>query len=174
MRTTSSAIYLSPPDPGQRDAWTTETQGRGSQRIAAAGVVGSTPEIAQALDIPDGSPVAHRSRLMLLDGEPVELVVSYFPTSLDLPPDAAEALAAAKPVKGGTVRLLAEHGYRAARVVEEVSAEVADDDSVPGAPKGSALLVTRRTVYAAGGVPFEHTVMAAWDGRRQRYVMEIE
>ncbi len=173
MWKTSSAAYLTPPAPGQPDAWTTETQGRGTQRIAAAGRVGSTPEIAQALEIPDGSAVIHRSRVMLRDGEPVEIVTSYFPASLDLPPDVLESLAVPKPVKGGAVRLLAEHGFASARAVEDVSAIVADDDSVPGVPKGAPVLVTRRTVYAANGVPFEHTVMAAWDGRRQRYVLEL-
>lgn len=173
MWKTSSAAYLTPPAPGQPDAWTTETQGRGTQRIADAGRIGSTPEISQALEIPDGSPMIHRLRVMLLDDEPVEIVASYFPASLDLPPDVMEALAAPKPVKGGTVRLLAEHGFSAAKVVEDVSALVADDDSIPGAPEGAPVLMTRRTVYAADGAPFEYTVMAAWDGRRQRYVMEL-
>lgn len=173
MWKTSSAAYLTPPAPGQPDAWTTETRGRGSQQILVAGYAEATPEIAQALAVPVGSPFIHRSRVMLLDDEPVELVVSHFPASLNLPEHAMEALATPKPVKGGTVRLLAEHGYTAAKVVEDVSAEVADDDTVPVVPEGTPLLMTRRTAYTHANVPFEHTLMAAWDGRRQRYVLEL-
>lgn len=169
MWTTSSAAYLTPPPPGEPDTWTSETQGRGSQRIAAAGRSGSTPEVATALRIAEGSPVIHRSRIILMDDEPVEIVTSYYPAGLS----GAESLAEPKPIKGGAVRLLADLGWVAATTVEDVSAETADDGAQPGAPEGVPLLVIRRTVYTRADVPFEHTVMTSWDKRRQRYVMEL-
>jgi GntR family transcriptional regulator len=169
MWKTSSAAYLTPPAPGQPDAWTTGTRGRGGQRIAAAGRSGSTAEIAAALRIEDGDPVIHRSRIILMDDEPVEIVTSYYPASLA----GAEALAEPSPIKGGAVRLLADLGWTASTVVEDVSAETTEYLVHPGAPKDQALLVIRRTAYASSGVPFEYTVMVSWDGRRQRYALEL-
>lgn len=169
MWKTSSAAYLKPPPLGQPDAWTSETSGRGSQRIAAAGRSGSTPEIATALRLQDGEPVIHRARIVLMDGEPVEIVTSYYPARLA----GAGPLAEPKPIKGGAVRLLADLGWTASAAIEDVSAETADPIIHPGAPEGRALLVVRRTVYTAADVPFEYTVMVSWDGRRQRYVMEL-
>lgn len=169
MRTTSSAVYLTPPAPGQPDAWTTETKGRGSQRVFEAGRTTAPPEVAEALRLEPGSEVIHRGRLMLVDGEPVEVVVSYYPGDLN----GAAALANPNPIKGGAVRLLADHGWTAATVVEDVSVETAVADLGDEVPEGTPLLITRRTLYTAADVPYEHTVMAAWDGRRQRYVMEL-
>jgi GntR family transcriptional regulator len=169
MWKTSSAAYLTPPAPGQPDAWTTETKGHGSQRIVAAARIGSTPEVAAALRIEDGEPVIHRSRVVLMDGEPVEIVTSYYPVRLV----SVEALAEPRPVKGGTVRLLADLGWTASTVIEDVSAETNEHLAHPGAPEDQALLVIRRAMYAEGGVPFEYTVMVSWDGRRQRYALEL-
>lgn len=169
MWKTSSAAYLTPPAPGQPDAWTTETQGRGSQRVFEAGRTEATPEVAEALRLETGADVIHRARLMLVDGEPVEVVLSYYPGRLK----GADALAEPRPVKGGAVRLLADLGWTAASVVEDVSVEAAVDDLGEQVPQGTPLLVTRRTVYTRADVPFEYTVMAAWDGRRQRYVLEL-
>lgn len=169
MWKTSSAAYLTPPAPGQPDAWTTETKGSGSQRVFDAGRTTAPPDVAEALRLQPDVAVVYRSRLMLVDDEPVEVVVSYYPEDLNGAGDLAEP----RPVKGGAVRLLADHGWTAATVVEDVSVETAVADLGDEVPQGTPLLVTRRTLYTAADVPYEHTVMAAWDGRRQRYVMEL-
>lgn len=169
MRTTSSAVYLTPPAPGQPDAWTTETKGRGSQRVFDAGRTTAPPEVAEALRLTPDATVIYRARLMLVDGEPVEVVLSYYPNDLN----GAGDLADPRPVKGGAVRLLADAGWSAATVVEDVSVDTAVADLGYEVPQGTPLLITHRTVYTAADVPYEHTVMAAWDGRRQRYVMEL-
>lgn len=169
MWTTSSAAYLAPPAPGQPDAWTTETRGHGSQRIAAAGRTDAAPEVAGALGVTEGAPVIHRSRVILMDNEPVEVVTSYYRG--DLP--GGDPLADPRPIKGGAVRLLADLGYCATSVIEDVSAERADAETMPLVPEGLPLLVIRRTSYAADGAAYEYTVMASWDGRRQRYAMEL-
>lgn len=166
MWTTSSAAYLTPPAPGQPDAWTTETRGRGSQRIAAAGRAEAALDVADALGIAQGDAVIHRSRVILMDDEPVEVVTSYYRG--DLP--GGDPLSEPQPIKGGAIRLLADLGCTAASVVEDVSAEAG---SIPLAPDGVPLLVIRRTSYTADKTPYEYTVMASWDGRRQRYAMEL-
>lgn len=169
MWKTSSAPYLTPPAPGQPDAWTAETQGRGSQRITAAGYVAAPADVAAALRLTPGDPVIRRSRSILFDGEPVEAVTSYYPADLH----GAGMLAEPAPIKGGAVRLLADFGWHAATVIEDVSAEVVDGGLAPEVPQSALALVTRRTAMTGADVPFEYTVMAAWDGRRQRYVMEL-
>lgn len=169
MWKTSSAPYLAPPAPGQPDAWTAQTQGRGSQRILEAGYVEASAEVAEALRLEPGAGVIRRTRLILIDREPVEIVTSHYPSDLN----GVHALAQPRPVRGGTVWLLADLGWVAARAVEDVSAETATADLGGHVPQSVPLLVTRRTLYTAADVPFEYTVMTAWDGRRQRYIMEV-
>jgi len=146
--------------------------GRGTQRIVSAGHAEATPEVAEALDIPVGAPVLHRVRLISVDGAPVELVSSHFPTER-LGVDAAP-LGGPRQIKGGAVRLLADLGWTAAANVEDVSAETAAEHAVPGIDAHTPVLVTRRTVLNAERVPFEYTVMVAWDRRRQRYTLRAE
>lgn len=166
----TSRAYLTPAPPGRPDAWTQSTGGRGSQRILGVGIVPASVAARAALRLPDGAAgVVRRARLILFDGEPIETVVSYWPAVWA----ARTALARAQPVRGGAVRLLADLGWHAAVAVEEVGADVADDRTVSQAPGGAALLVLRRTLLTDAGVPFEYCVMHAWDGRYQRYTVEV-
>lgn len=168
----SSTPYLTPPPPGEPDAWTQQAAGRGTQRIVSASHVEATPEVAEALAVPVGEPVLHRVRLISVDGAPVELVSSYYPADR-LGPDAAP-LGQPPRIKGGAVRLLADLGWTAAVNVEDVSAETAAEYAAPGIDPLTPVLVTRRTVLSAEHVPFEYTVMVAWDRRRQRYTLRAE
>ena len=160
--------YLSPPPPGAPDAWTEQSQGHGSQRILSAGEQPATAEVAEALGLESGATVVHRSRLILLDDRPIEIVNSHWPAEIA----AGTALAEPKPIKGGAVRLLADLGWTAARSIEDLSAEAADELWAPTIEPGTALLVIRRTLLTQAARPFEHTIMASWDGHRQRYVSD--
>lgn len=114
--------------------------------------------------------MVRRTRLILREGEPIEVAVSHWPAEWA----AATALAQAKPVKGGTIRLLADLGYLAGPSPDDVSAEIADDANCPQAPRGAPLLVIRRTLLTAEGAPFEYAVMHSWDGHSQRYIVKAE
>lgn len=170
MWKTSSVAYLIPPDPGQPDAWTTETKGRGTQRLEV-GSVGAPPLVAEALGVPIDAHVVARTRVLSVAGKPVEVAVSYYP------PNVAEgtALAREAPIKGGAVRLLADLGYLTHRAVEDVSADGAAPEiaGALGVTPGFPVLLTQRTSYTSDDLPFECMVSAASDGRRQRYVLEL-
>ena len=157
--------YFTPPEPGQPDAWTASG---GSQRLLGVEVISAPEEVLETLRLPEGARVVRRSRLIIQGAEPMEVATSYWPA------DWAEgtALAEAKPVKGGTVRLAADLGWTAAEALEEASAEIADGVSIPEAPAGVALFVLKRTLVNAAGVPFEYIVMHRWDGTSQRYVLK--
>jgi GntR family transcriptional regulator len=166
--TSTSEPYLTPPAPGEPDAWTQQSKGRGGQRVLGAGEQPASLEVAEALRIEPSAPVVYRSRLILLDDEPIEIVTSHWPAAIA----AGTALAEPKPVKGGTIRLLADLGWTAARSVDELSAEAANEISAPTVEPGTVLLVIRRTLLTQSDVPFEYTVMASWNGQRQRYVLD--
>jgi len=166
--TSTSEPYLTPPAPGEPDAWTRQSKGRGGQRLLAAGEQPASPDVAEALRLEPGATVVYRSRLILLDDEPIEIVTSHWPLAIA----SGTALAEPKPVKGGTIRLLADLGWTATRSVDELSAEAADETWAPTVEPGTVLLVIRRTLLTQSDAPFEYTVMASWTGQRQRYVLE--
>lgn len=159
--------YLVPPKPGAPDAW---TQAGGTQRLLGVGVVDASDDVRTALAMPEGARVVRRSRLIISEGEPMEVATSHWPA------DWAEgtALADPKPVKGGTVRLAADLGWVAAESREDLTAVLADGENVPEAPIGAALLEIKRVMVTADGVPFEYIVMHRWNGEPQRYVLRAE
>jgi DNA-binding GntR family transcriptional regulator len=167
--TSTSVPYLKPPAAGEPDTWTHENKGRGGQRVLSTGEQHASPEVAESLGLEPGATVVHRSRLILLDEVPIEIVSSYWPADIA----AGTALAELKPIQGGAVRLLADLGWTAATSIEDVSAELADEAWSPTVEPGTPLLVIRRTLRTHAEVPFEHTVMASWDGHRQRYLLNV-
>ena len=73
------------------------------------------------------------------------------------------------------MRLLADLGWAAARVVEDVGAVAAEQRHADllHVPVGSPLLAMYRTSFSDDGTPFEYLRTLACDGRRQRYVLEL-
>ncbi|MFD4547242.1 UTRA domain-containing protein [Streptomyces sp. NPDC058466] len=169
----SSTPYLGS---GQGDAWGKEAadQGRtGSQRILKAGPVAAYEAIAQRLGLPEGSPVVERQRLILLDGQPVELAISYWPANW-----AAEtALAQPGRIRGGAVSLLAELGYTPGRVDEDVSTRPPTREEIQtlGLAAEEWILSMTRTITAPDGRPYEVSVMVS-PGRigRLHYSMKVD
>lgn len=160
--TTTSVPYITPPKPGEPDTW---TQAGGSQRLLGVEVVDASDEVRTALRLAAGERVVRRSRLIIKDGEPMEVATSYWAAEWA----AGTPLEDPKPVKGGTMRAIADLGRIAAVSVEDVSVEIADALNCPEAPDGAPLLVIKRTVY--DDVPFEFIVMYRWNGDAQRYVL---
>lgn len=158
--------YVAPPKPGEPDAW---TQAGGGQRLLSVDVVDASAEVREALDLAPGAQVVRRSRLILLGGEPIEVATSHWPAEWA----AGTPLAEPRPVKGGTIRLLAGMGWTAAKSIEDLDAVRSEEADVPYAPAGTALLAILRTLVAANGVPFEYCAMHRWNRQRQRYVLEL-
>ncbi|WP_438489540.1 UTRA domain-containing protein [Streptomyces sp. S186] len=172
--TGSSTPYIKS---GKGDAWGREAaqQGRsGTQRILAAGEVRAPGSVTAALDLPQGEAVIARERLILLDGQPVEVAHSYWPKRVA----AGTALAETGRIRGGAVTLLADLGYRPGTVTEVVQtrpAMEAEADVLQLADAGEWVLTLTRTITTPGGEPYEVSVMVN-PGRvgRLHYSMKVD
>jgi DNA-binding GntR family transcriptional regulator len=158
--TGASAPYIRPK---QGDAWGKEAaaQGRtGTQQILFAGETEAPDEVASALDVQPGQSVILRRRLILLDGTPIEIADSYWPTSVA----AGTALASPGKVKGGAPTLLAELGYEPASVSERVRTRPATTEerkALAMTDSNEWVLTLHRTVANASGQTYEVFVSAA-------------
>ncbi|MFF3062508.1 GntR family transcriptional regulator [Streptomyces sp. NPDC057909] len=170
----SSVPYVVPRTEGERDAWQDEAAakgGVGSQRIVRAGKVPAPSEVAVLLVIGDGADVVVRQRVIYLDDRPTELTDTYYPVEVARD----TRLEGAAKIPGGAVTLLAELGYTAHRVREEVSARMpteAERRVLVLAETEPVLCMTRVTLDAASR-PFQvdASVFPA-SGQRLRYELE--
>ncbi|NJP34244.1 UTRA domain-containing protein [Micromonospora thermarum] len=158
------------------DAWAADAAGQGgvgTQRLLEVREVVPVAEVAEAFRLAPGDRVIVRRRLMLLDGQPVELTDSYYPVSIAR----GTALAEQRKIRGGAVRLLAELGYRPRRVREDVytrQPDAAERRMLDLTGHEWALGLTR-VLSTEEGVPVEVSIMTMvpW-GRRLRYELSID
>ncbi|GAB2480972.1 GntR family transcriptional regulator [Nocardiopsis aegyptia] len=165
-----SGSYVTARPAGASDPWTAQGD-RAAQRLVDAGEVDAPTDVAEALDGQDR--VVTRRRVMLFDDVPVELTDSYYPLSVA----SGTPLEEKRKVRGGAPTLLAELGYAAHEVVEDVCARPATDDEATalGLPVGSPVLVLLRTTHAADGSPFEVSRMVMRpEGRHLRYRLVVD
>ncbi|MGW6912555.1 GntR family transcriptional regulator [Kitasatospora sp. NPDC054939] len=171
----ASEAYLRPPADGSPDPWTRQAKaaGRvGSQQLISAGIVPAPTRVAAALGLASGKTVVSRKRLVLLDGQAVELVASYFPVEIA----GGTALAEPRRIKGGAVSLLADLGFVAASATEEVEARPASSEELRllDASADDWVLDVFRVAVDQVGTPFEATEMTMLArGRTLHYTVEI-
>ncbi|WP_170141176.1 GntR family transcriptional regulator [Allonocardiopsis opalescens] len=158
-----TASYVTQVGDQPRASWKSEAERlgmRGDQRITHVGTVEAPPEIAVHLGVDEGEPVAIRRRVMLLDGEPVQLADSYYP--LDLAQ--GTPLAAPGKLVGGTVGVL-ESLVELGDFEEKVRARAATADEQRDLKlnPGAIVLVMIRTTLTTDGRPVEvgYTVLTA-------------
>ncbi|MBB0245604.1 UTRA domain-containing protein [Streptomyces alkaliphilus] len=170
----ASAPYVRPRKPGEQDAWSEEAAKkgrRGTQRIVHALQVPAPAEVAAALGVVEGSAVIERRRTIYLDGEATELTNTYYPMAI------AGGTRLAEPTKipGGAVSLLAELGYIARIVREDVRARMPEESErtmlalAPGVP---VLELIRRTADASAPFQVDVSVFPATI-QRLRYEMKV-
>lgn len=155
-----SASYVAPTESG-RWAWGEEAERHGmvgSQRMKPVREVPADAEVADRLGLEVGAPVVLRARVMLLDGEPVELTDSYYPAELVR----GTPLAGQKRVKGGSPAALAAIGHAAVEYQEKVratppTAAEAKELQLSG---GISLLRIARTYFDHDGTAVEACFMA--------------
>ncbi|GAB3652254.1 hypothetical protein GCM10027589_09590 [Actinocorallia lasiicapitis] len=151
-----STPYLVPRRPGQGDAWGEESGGRGGQRIVYAGLVEPPEEVAGLLG---EATAVERRRVITLDGRPVELISSFYPSAIA----AGTALAEPGKIPGGAVTFLAELGHVGHRVREDVIARRATtaERAEFGVEEGEPVLVLTRSVFDAAERVIQVDVMVA-------------
>ncbi|MBE1878705.1 GntR family transcriptional regulator [Myceligenerans pegani] len=153
------------------DAWAAEAAaqgGTGTQRLLEVGEKPAPEPVAAALDLQAGDPVVLRSRLMLLDDQPVERVESYYPASIAR----GTRLAETRKVPGGAVAHLTTLGYPSRRIVEDVTARLASPDEAEefGLQPPSCIVQISRVILSDHDLPVEASIMTApADNRRLRY-----
>ncbi|MEU8842830.1 GntR family transcriptional regulator [Streptomyces roseus] len=159
QRTVRPADSLAPAATGEVYPWLAHAVNRPSSVRSTVLSVEEVPvcgDVAEAFGTAHGTAVRRR-QLITIDGEPAELVASYYPL------DIARGTALAEPrrIRGGTPTLLTELGFPPRRSVDRVSARVATQEQYTALrlPGELPVLRTLRTVYGDGGLPVEVTVM---------------
>ncbi|WP_344937586.1 UTRA domain-containing protein [Sphaerisporangium flaviroseum] len=166
-----STPYTRPHTAGQGDAWASEAAQHGhtgTHRLGEVGEQPAPPEVAERLQLTPGEPVVVRRRIVLLDGQPVELADSYYPTAVARDTGLAEP----RKVAGGAVALLAKLGYEPRHAEEDVYTRPASEDErqALGLNEHDWVLVLIRTLTADNGQPVEVSVMKMNpQGRYLRY-----
>lgn len=143
----------------------------GAVRLIAVDELPAPDLIARDLGIAAGAPALVRRRLVLRDGQPVELADSWYPAELAT----GTPIALFAKAKGGTLALLAKQGHVAQRVIELVSSRCATNDEQillnldAKAPVLELIRVAHSSLRA-----IELTVMVtAGTERRLRYEMKV-
>jgi len=156
-------------EPG--DAWAAEAKahgGKGTQRLVTVDTQPAPEAVASALKLQPGEQVVVRSRVMLLDDHPVELVDSYYPASIARDTRLAETTK----IPGGAVAHLVSLGYPSRRVVEDVTARLATPAEAEefGLKLPAAVVELSRVILSDNDRPVEASVMISpAEARRLRY-----
>jgi len=169
--TSTSTPYLLPRHPGEVDAWTQEAGQRGTQRLVEVTTKLPPTEIREALHLDNHETAVARRRIMLLDGQPVELTDSYYPQRIA----AGTPLAEHAKIRGGAPTLLGNLGHHAHRVTEDVEARQATPEEAAALhlDAGVAVLTLLRVTFSHSEQPIEASLMVMKGPHRLRYEMEI-
>ncbi|MFK4110571.1 GntR family transcriptional regulator [Streptomyces sp. NPDC002176] len=171
----ASMPYLAPRERGQADAWGAEAAargGKGGQRIVHAGEVPASDEVAALLGVTAGEAVVVRRRVIELDGRPVELTDTYYPTAIAR----GTRLAERGKIPGGAVTLLAELSHRGVRVREDVTARMPDAEEREALrlDAGEPVLRLSRVTFDDTDRPIQADLMVMPAHRQQlRYEIRI-
>ena len=154
----TSVDYVTPQAPGEPDAWSKEFALRASQHLREVALLVPPDEVAERLRLKRGDRAIVRRRTVALDRRPVELADSWYPVLVA----GGTALAVDKKIKGGAPTLLAELGYTAAKIIENIRAPqiTPEQSSLLFMPLEERLLELIRTSLDADGDPYEVSVMA--------------
>lgn len=114
-------------------------------------------DVALALRLPDDGQAVRRRRLLLHDGVPVELSMSYYPAGLV----AGTPLTGPGKVRGGAPTVLADLGMPEQAFTDRVSARQPTTEEVDllALPDGVPILRQLRTVLTHGDRPVEVSVL---------------
>ncbi|MGW7429923.1 GntR family transcriptional regulator [Streptomyces sp. NPDC054861] len=160
QRTLRPASYMAPAPGGEPYRWLTEAAEHGGQpRSVLLKVAEAVPpaDVRAALRLDADGRALLRQQLLTVDGEPVELVASYYPLAIAR----GTAITQQRRIRGGTPTLLAELGHPPRLSVDRVSARVPTQEQYEALllPSDLPVLRTLRVVYSDSEQPIEATVM---------------
>ncbi|MGI5286859.1 GntR family transcriptional regulator [Nonomuraea polychroma] len=128
-----------------------------SYELLKVGEVRPPNDVAAALGTPDGDLVMMRSRLLVHDGDPVELSWSYYPLHIA----AGTPLAANKKIRGGAPQALADLGFPEQYFEDRISVRQPTTEEVEGLDLPADVPVFRqfRVIYSHAGQPVEASIL---------------
>jgi GntR family transcriptional regulator len=117
--------------------------------------VPASPRVAERLQVPVGALVQRSVRVRVRQGQPMVLLTAWVPLPL------ASTITRADLARRSLNQLLAERGVRVGRLVQEISATLADPMQAERlqVEVGSALIVVDRLVHDQAGRPVEFVCM---------------
>ncbi|MER7455417.1 GntR family transcriptional regulator [Micromonospora sp. NPDC126480] len=126
-------------------------------RLIAVREVVPPIEVAESLDLADNDRTVLRHRLLLHDGEPVELSWSYYPASIARGTELAER----RKIRSGAPRVLAELGYPPQEMRDRISARMPTTEEVEtlSLPPYVPVLRQVRVICSVDGRPVEASVL---------------
>jgi GntR family transcriptional regulator len=138
-------------------AYFAPSQGGYSYQLLDVTEVESPPEVAEALALAAGDAVILRHRLLLHDGEPVELAWSYYPASIVRDTE----LSRRKKIAGGAPRALADLGYPQHDFLDRLSVRMPTTEEVEllELPGNVPVIRQLRVVRSVGDRPVEVSVL---------------
>ncbi|WP_414168535.1 GntR family transcriptional regulator [Streptoverticillium reticulum] len=138
-----------------RPAWRPRRDG---SRLLDVAEVRPPADVAAAMNLMRNGTALLRSRIVLFDDEPVELVKSYYPLDIARGTPMMEH----RTIGEGAPALLAELGHPPRRCVDQVSARVPTQEQYRALemPGDLPVLRTFRVIYGDGDRPIEVSVMA--------------
>ncbi|WP_198654564.1 MULTISPECIES: GntR family transcriptional regulator [Nocardia] len=147
--TSASARLREPPRYGTRYA---EHE---SATIVSAEIVSGPEEVTAALELPDGTSVIERKRLLTTESGAARIATSWFPGRFAT---AAELLLRTEPIPGGVADYVARTtGFEVAHARDRVSARLASTQErrLLDVPRPAAVLVYHLTLHAADNSPLQ-------------------
>lgn len=154
------AHFIAPSEPGEPYRWLTEAvkrDQRGKYKMLEVAEVVPPVEVARAMRLDEGGTAMLRSRIGYLDGQPAELVHSYYPIELAR----GTRLADRRLIPGGSPALLLDMGYPTRSQDDAVAARPATTEEYEALeiPRDVPVLEIFRIVYSDDEKPIEVTLL---------------
>ncbi|MGI5122737.1 GntR family transcriptional regulator [Marinactinospora thermotolerans] len=154
------------------DAWVADTRdaGRAPGQTIDVGVVTADAEIAAALQVAEGEPVAVRRRLRTLDGEPSNTAHTYYPMAIA---DGFPAILNPTDVRPGVIAMMAEGGYVLTHFVDRLRwrPPTPEEAQTLRIGQGTAVLIQTRVGYIEERPV--HLTRTTWPGDTIELVYEL-
>ncbi|PIM74372.1 GntR family transcriptional regulator [Streptomyces sp. JV178] len=160
QRTVRPASFMAPASPGDPYRWLAEAAKSGASARSTLLDVGERrppADVRAVLGLPGDGLALLRSQILFIDGEPIELVQSYYPLDIAR----GTPLTGRRKIPGGTPTLLAELGYPPRLSVDRVSARVPTQSQYEALnlPTSLPVLRTLRVVHSDHERVIEVTVL---------------
>jgi len=154
-----------------RSIWSADMQGRPSNEDVSVEEVEAPERIAGSLGIAVGAPVWRRSRVHEVEGRPVQMATSYFPSELV----AGSPITQPNTGPGGAYARLLDLGHPPARFREEVRARMPlpEESKALKLAAGIPVIHIVRTAFEEGGRPLEVNEMVL-DGNTYLLLYDID